>query len=220
VATAFARARHDWQNRPDYIQEGNLGLLEAVKKFDPEQGAFSTYAIYWIRQRIGRYAQTSLAAVQLPANAPREHCRAWQFCPSLEHGENLSADESLRLDVVDQAAGLVFEQIEHHDQVRSLLAVLGPRERDLIERHYGLGSYEGKPSSLQAIGEVLGLSRERVRQIEEQARLKMRVAALLQEHPDLPDESVALATGWSCALSRRQRQALLAEHPSPLRGGR
>lgn len=209
-------ARH-YMNRGvpllDLIEEGNLGLMHALDKFDPERGfRFSTYASWWIRQGVERAVHHQGRLVRLPVHLVREinalnrHRR--QFAvkharePNLEELAQLSGragdeiktllqrgEQTHSLDqpvesgsshtlvemISDESVDDPHESLASAESVTLLLTwvdMLPERQRQVIERRYGLRG--GEPETLEAIAADLQLTRERVRQIQSEALLRLQ----------------------------------------------
>ena len=201
---------------PDLVEEGNLGLIHALEKFDPERGfRFSTYATWWIRQSIERAVMSQSRTIRLPANVVKEMnvvLRAMRHletrAPSGERDTTLedvahllgkSVDEverllryreqpvsldapldhdrglSVRDGVADDAAEspellLHVSSIERF--VGEWLAELTDRQRRVIERRYGLNGCD--VAALDELASEMGVTRERIRQIQVEALEKLR----------------------------------------------
>jgi len=196
----------------DLIQEGNLGLMRAVDKFEPRRGLkFVTYAHWWIRQAISRVLSEQHRTVRLPSHVVERQSKLraattkwWQrhgHAPSPQElsaalGWTPEAVEELLITVQPIAQlqqpitddGTVLQDILEDTEtpqpealvaaaqvrggVRACLSSLTEREALIVRLRYGLDTDE--PHSLQDIGDVLGISRERVRQLEKQAFAKLR----------------------------------------------
>ena len=204
----------------DLIEEGNLGLMHAIDKFEPERGfRFSTYATWWIRQSVDRALMYQGRAVRLPVNIVRELQQVWRARRALESDATLVAQrpEGIRIDDIaaflgqeashvadllsmgesprsldatldrqgeDQTLGetLVDElardpldvtQAHEVDQLlESWIASLSKREREVLEGRFGLHNRE--PETLDMLSQRLGLTRERVRQVQNEALLKLK----------------------------------------------
>jgi RNA polymerase primary sigma factor len=199
----------------DLINEGNLGLLHAARKFDPTRGTrFITYAVWWIRQAIMHALAAGGGVVRLPvkqaemlAKVRREFetlQRARGTAPTVEelaqalklpaadvadllrvYRPHQSLDAPLteegditRLDVLPAeslpSSEAAYVSAAMRQEVHALLARLEPRQAAILRARFG---FDGEPQSFAEIGRALGLSRERVRQIEAQARRRLYALA-------------------------------------------
>jgi RNA polymerase primary sigma factor len=181
VATVAASYRGRGLDYLDLVQEGNLGLIRAVQKFDFRQGyKFSTYATWWIRQAITRALADQSRTIRYPAHvveklgpdpeAPRR--AGLPTTVPLELALTELGEERLH-DAVDRYLGDAEPALFGYepDEVRGALDVLSGRERTIMCRRAG---FDGPPATLDEIGRDFGVTRERIRQIEAKARSKVR----------------------------------------------
>jgi len=161
----------------DLIHEGNLGLMEAARRYDPAHNVkFITYAVWWVRHSLMHVLADSTRAFSFP---PKMFGILHAGGPG---GEDVSLSETLgdRLPVEQSP---VEDELIHQadlDELAAALLDLEGKEQEVVRLRYGLG--DGEPQTLQEIGDRLHLSRERVRQIESRAKEKLRRSARLRSH--------------------------------------
>ncbi|MBC8073889.1 MAG: sigma-70 family RNA polymerase sigma factor [Deltaproteobacteria bacterium] len=214
VVTMARRYAHGRMALPDLIQEGNIGLLKAVDRFDPDRGyRFSTYASWWIRHAISRAVADKAREVRVPVHMLDVHHKLrrtkqrFEVLQGREPGDEELAQSAevpiervrrLRMCLLDQAPSLdspisgndartagdlledddapqVLEGIQSRvmdSKIRELVDRLPTIEADVLRKRFGLD--ESEPMTLREIGEQYSLSRERIRQLQEQALGKIR----------------------------------------------
>lgn len=195
----------------DLIEEGNLGLIHSVKKYDPERGfRFSTYATWWIRQTIERALMNQTRTVRLPIHIIKQinaYVRTSRFLaqrldhePSLEEVARVvhkSASEVERMmslyerEVSIDHAGVkdrtlletlpdeswsdpseILQDAEVATNIDAWLQELNDKQREVVEYRFGLHGHEA--ATLEEVGERIGVTRERVRQIQLEALQRLR----------------------------------------------
>jgi len=155
----------------DLVQEGNIGLMKAIDKFNYRLGyTLCTYASWWIHQTISRAIKNKSLTVHVPVHI-------WDSGASLEQFQDIipleiGEDEQLAREP-SILEGLINKETKERIEIY-LKKILNKKERRVVYDRFGLGCNKGKPRTLEAIGEELHLSKERIRQIEAQALKKLR----------------------------------------------
>ena len=220
VARQYHRAGYPLE---DLINEGNLGLVQAAKRFDPGRGCrFITYASWWIRRGILAYLTDRSRIVRIPADRVFERMQLARISGQLEQrlerqpsqaelarsmkrresdieflqglpvvslsmdAPAAGEDADFEIETLEDGGSGSDEQCalrERSSVVRDAMQILDARERDVVQRHYGL--LNDKPETLQKIGNDWGVTRERARQLKDRALQKIRMsrrARILREY--------------------------------------
>jgi RNA polymerase primary sigma factor len=207
----------------DLIAAGNLGLIEAAKRFDPDREVkFISYAVWWIRQAIMQTIFQQTGAVRIPIKEslfiskvkeaydrlkeelereptleeiakevdsnPKKVRQALQIV-RMPYSLDMPMGEEEDITLLDLLSKKGTEDVEReiieeslHKELTKLMKALDEREREIIKHRYGLEGEE--PKTLEVVGEMLGISRERVRQLENRALKKLRALAMKRHLKD------------------------------------
>ncbi|MFA6091681.1 MAG: sigma-70 family RNA polymerase sigma factor [Elusimicrobiota bacterium] len=253
----------------DLIEEGNLGLMHAIDKFEPSKGyRFSTYASYWIEQSIRRAVEEQSKTIRIPPHAweaLRKWLREWEKMHGVLGRDPTLAEMAKKmhwtarqvrgvLDAAEAAKGIgslenpiesdddnltvedmisestaqspenLISILKLHDELHQAMHEIGDRERVILELRHGLTGQA--PMTLEEVGKRLKLSRERIRQIEERALLRLRRVAhrmgLIELSEPRPMGTPNLQPGWNAPKLRTDLLGqvippgrVTADHPSP-----
>ncbi len=197
----------------DLIEEGNIGLIQAAKRYDASRHVkFSTYAVWWLRQAIMHSLAEQSGSVKLPikqvgkvyqmgkkrhdmtqtlSREPTEreladgmgfkeedvHCIMQAYRTHLSLDAPLRTDESTHyIDLLENANTIPYDEVIMQESLKAkvelLLKGLGSREEKILRMRFG---FHGNAKTLEEIGQEIGLSRERVRQIEKRAKMKLKI---------------------------------------------
>jgi len=201
----------------DLIEEGNLGLIKAIERFEPKRGyRFSTYATYWIEQAIKRSVEIQTKTIRIPVHtweALKKYLREWEKLhlklgryPTIEEmkkqlnlttrkirnivniiafssgmssldqpvseDEETSLEETISEKIPTEAPDYLISLLKLHADINTAMQILLEKEKKIIRLRYGLE--DGKNRTLEEVGKILKISRERVRQLEKRTLEKLK----------------------------------------------
>lgn len=205
----------------DLISEGNIGLIQAVDRFDPDKGAkFSTYAAFWIRQRIMRALSNHSSIIRMPCYLKQIYLNYLKYSDRFSNKHNrpptnkeaakeLKISETKVAEMIEAASIMIpldspiggeeggdsyadvindpnsespsdlFSRKNNTENINEILGKLNERERIIIERRFGLDGDE--PETLEEIGKMFNVTRERIRQIEKTTLGKIKEMYVLSQ---------------------------------------
>lgn len=183
---------------PDLISEGNIGMIRAAEEFDPTKKVrFISYAVFWVRQSIMSALNDYSRTIRLPSNIIQEYQKSKKevlreddkdFAKKYEKQASLFIPKTVNLsDEINEEGDQLIDIIVNKDaldpekyldnederkkHVRQALSILDDKEREIIEKYFGLN---GVQSNLEDLGEEFGCTKERIRQLKEKAMKKLR----------------------------------------------
>lgn len=182
----------------DLISEGNIGLIKATERFDPNNGVkFISYAVWWVKQSILASLNDNARTIRLPSNIVLENQKLkkddtldednymtgfseTQINPNLPYCiglfDNINEDGDQLIDVIpnkeaDNPENILNTNEEIKKRVSMMLSILDEREKTIIEKYYGLTGIE---CNLEDLGDEFGCTKERIRQLKDRAIKKLR----------------------------------------------
>lgn len=172
----------------DLISEGNIGLIKASERYDPNNGVkFITYAVWWIRQSIIAYLNDFSRTIRIPSNLVQSSLKQkrdeilsediiFQYEINLPYCVSLYGDDEEDFGLIDVLVDETYEPKQELDMklvnnIKKMLNTLDDRERIIIENSFG---FNGMDSNLDVLGEQFNCTKERIRQIRDKAIQKLR----------------------------------------------
>jgi RNA polymerase primary sigma factor len=177
VKLALAAYKTKGYEFDDLLQEGVMGLMRSIRKYNTSKhGSFVSYFPLWVMQYIGRALANKSRLIRIPVHAVENMINELYEYISLDDFADVDGNGYVEYNIANTANETIDDiltQVQLREVTNSALRSLSPREQEIVRMRYGLNE-TGKEYTLQEVGDIFQVTRERIRQIEEKALLKLR----------------------------------------------